>query len=52
VEKNKKSQLRRALLKGVLIRFASAPERGTINGYVLDVGPTAAQDSVVEGVPA
>jgi hypothetical protein len=39
MKKSKKSQLKLALRKKVLIRFASALERGTINGYVLDIGP-------------
>jgi hypothetical protein len=39
MKRNPKSQLRLALRKKVLIRFASALDRGTISGYVLDVGP-------------
>lgn len=35
----KKSQLGLALRKKLLVRFASALERGTVNGYVLDIGP-------------
>jgi|HubBroStandDraft_2_1064218.scaffolds.fasta_scaffold115348_1 hypothetical protein len=35
----KKSQLARALRKRLLVRFASVLDRGTVNGYVLDVGP-------------
>jgi hypothetical protein len=35
----KKSQLKLAIRKKLLVRFASALERGTVNGYVLDVGP-------------
>jgi hypothetical protein len=39
MKKNQTSQLRLALRKKMLIRFASALERGTFNGYVLAVGP-------------
>jgi hypothetical protein len=39
MQNNKKSQLRLALRKKLLVRFASALERGTINGYVLAIGP-------------
>jgi hypothetical protein len=39
MQKNKKSQLALALRNKLLIRFASALDRGTINGYVLDIGP-------------
>jgi hypothetical protein len=35
----KKSQLALARRKKLLIRFASALDRGTVNGYVLDIGP-------------
>ncbi len=35
----KKSQLALALRDKVLVRFASALDRGTVNGYVLDIGP-------------
>jgi hypothetical protein len=34
-----KSLLALALRKKFLVRFASAFERGTVNGYVLDIGP-------------
>ena len=39
MQKNKKSQLSLALRNRWLVRFASALVRGTVNGYVLDVGP-------------
>jgi hypothetical protein len=39
MRKNKKSQLALALRNKLLIRFASALDRGTVNGYVLDIGP-------------
>jgi hypothetical protein len=39
MRKNTKSQLALALRKKLLVRFASALERGTVNGYVLDIGP-------------
>jgi hypothetical protein len=39
MQKKNKSQLALALRKKLLIRFASALERGTISGYVLDIGP-------------
>jgi hypothetical protein len=35
----KKSQLAFARRKKLLVRFASALDRGTVNGYVLDIGP-------------
>jgi hypothetical protein len=35
----KKSQLALARRKKLLVRFASALDRGTVNGYVLDIGP-------------
>ena len=35
----KKSQLALARRKKLLVRFASVLERGTVNGYVLDIGP-------------
>jgi hypothetical protein len=35
----KKSQLALALRKKLLVRFASAFDRGTVSGYVLDIGP-------------
>jgi hypothetical protein len=39
MQKKKKSQLAFALRKKLLVRFASALDRGTVNGYVLDIGP-------------
>lgn len=39
MQKKKKSQLMLALRNKILVRFASALDRGTINGYVLDIGP-------------
>ncbi len=39
MQKMKKSQLARALREKLLVRFASALDRGTVNGYVLDIGP-------------
>jgi hypothetical protein len=39
MQTKKKSQLAFALRNKLLVRFASALERGTINGYVLDIGP-------------
>jgi hypothetical protein len=39
MSRTKKSQLALALRKKLLVRFASVLERGTVNGYVLDVGP-------------
>jgi hypothetical protein len=39
MSKKTKSQLKLALRKRLLVRFASALERGTVNGYVLAVGP-------------
>jgi hypothetical protein len=39
MQNNKESQLRLALRKKLLVRFASALDRGTVNGYVLDIGP-------------
>jgi hypothetical protein len=39
MQKTKKSQLARALRGKLLVRFASALERGTASGYVLDIGP-------------
>jgi hypothetical protein len=39
MSKRTKSQLKFALRKRLLVRFASALERGTVNGYVLAVGP-------------
>ena len=38
MQKKKKSQLALALRDKLLVRFASALERGTVNGYVLDIG--------------
>ena len=35
----KKAQLALARRKKLLVRFASALDRGTVNGYVLDIGP-------------
>jgi hypothetical protein len=35
----KKSQLALARRNKLLVRFASALDRGTVNGYVLDIGP-------------
>jgi len=35
----KKSQLALACRKKLLVRFASTLDRGTVNGYVLDIGP-------------
>jgi hypothetical protein len=35
----KKSQLALARRKKLLVRFASVLDRGTVNGYVLDIGP-------------
>lgn len=35
----KKSQLALARQKKLLVRFASVLDRGTVNGYVLDIGP-------------
>jgi len=39
MQKMKKSQLARALREKLLVRFARALDRGTVNGYVLDIGP-------------
>jgi hypothetical protein len=39
MHKKKKSQLALALRDKLLVRFASALDRGTVNGYVLDIGP-------------
>ncbi|MGB7280809.1 MAG: hypothetical protein WBE13_01000 [Candidatus Acidiferrum sp.] len=39
MQKNERSQLALALRKKLLVRFASALERGTISGYVLNIGP-------------
>ena len=39
MQKNKKSQLSLALRNQLLVRFASVLDRGTVNGYVLDIGP-------------
>ena len=39
MQKTTKSRLALALRDKVLVRFASALERGTVNGYVLDIGP-------------
>jgi len=39
MQKKKKSLLARALRDKLLVRFASALDRGTVNGYVLDIGP-------------
>jgi hypothetical protein len=39
MQRKKKSQLAFALLNKLLVRFASVLERGTITGYVLDIGP-------------
>jgi hypothetical protein len=39
MQKKKKLQLALALRNRLLVRFASALERGTVNGYVLDIGP-------------
>lgn len=39
MQKRKKSQLAFALRNKLLVRFASALDRGTVNGYVLDIGP-------------
>jgi hypothetical protein len=39
MQRKKKSQLARALRDKLLVRFASALDRGTVNGYVLDIGP-------------
>lgn len=39
MKKKQLSQLRLALRKKMLVRFASALDRGTINGYVLYIGP-------------
>ena len=39
MQQNKKSQLALALRDKMLVRFASAFERGTVNGYVLSIGP-------------
>jgi len=39
VKQRKKSQLAIARRNKLLVRFASALDRGTINGYVLDIGP-------------
>jgi len=39
MQKKKKLQLALALRKKLLVRFASALERGTVNGCVLDIGP-------------
>ena len=39
MQKKKKSQLTRALRDKLLVRFASALDRGTVNGYVFDIGP-------------
>jgi hypothetical protein len=37
--RKKKSQLALALRKKLFVSFASALERGTVSGYVLDIGP-------------
>jgi hypothetical protein len=39
MQKKNKSRLALALRKKLLVRFESAWERGTVNGYVLDIGP-------------
>jgi hypothetical protein len=39
MQKRKKSQLALALRDKLLVRFASALDRGTVSGYVLDIGP-------------
>jgi hypothetical protein len=39
MQQKTKSQLALALRDKVLVRFASVFERGTANGYVLDIGP-------------
>ncbi len=39
MQKKKKSRLALALRDKLLVRFASALDRGTVNGYVLDIGP-------------
>jgi hypothetical protein len=39
MQTKKKSQLARARREGLLVRFSRAFEPGTVNGYVLDIGP-------------
>jgi hypothetical protein len=39
MQKKNKSRLALAVRKQLLVRFASALDRGTVNGYVLDIGP-------------
>jgi hypothetical protein len=39
MQRKKKSRLALALRNRLLVRFASALDRGTVSGYVLDVGP-------------
>jgi hypothetical protein len=39
MQTNKKSHLAHALRKKLLVSFASSLDRGTVNGYVLDIGP-------------
>src|SRR5260370_9254217 len=39
MQKKKKSRLALALRDKLLVRFASVLDRGTVNGYVLDIGP-------------